>query len=203
MNDVPVLAAIGSKTAFEGTAFNYGVNATDVDGGALTFKTNSTLFTIAPSTGIISFTPTAAQIGTYSINISVNDTSGAEDSEIIALAITNSNDAPVLSEIGSQVATEGTVFDLDVDATDSEGDTLVFASNSTIFTINSATGMINFTPSLSDVGNHTINITVFDGFLYDYEVISFRVARGPYCGDVSCGNGENCGRAHPSVKCPS
>ena len=69
---------------------------------------------------------------------------------------------------------------------------MVFASNSTIFTINSATGMINFTPSLSDVGNHTINITVFDGFLYDYEVISFRVARGPYCGDVSCGNGENC-----------
>ena len=180
-------------TVNQSSNFYFDVNCTDDDvADVLTYLDNFTGFDINDSTGVINQTSFGESfVGNNTINLTCTD-GIFTDSRSFNLEIQNSNDAPVLSEIGSQVATEGTVFDLDVDATDSEGDTLVFASNSTIFTINSATGMINFTPSLSDVGNHTINITVFDGFLYDYEVISFRVARGPYCGDVSCGNGENC-----------
>ncbi|MCK4521591.1 MAG: putative S-layer protein [Nanoarchaeota archaeon] len=169
INDAPVLTSIGALAAYEGTAFSYDVNATDVDAGDnLTFKDNSTLFNITSSTGLINFTPTTAQIGNYSINISVNDTSGAEDSEIITLTISNSNDAPVLGTISDQSVLEDSTLTFNITASDADldyGDSLSYSSNNSnvnITKVSNTSATVTWTPTNDYVGNNTINFTVTD-----------------------------------------
>ena len=69
INNPPILAAIGNRIAVEGELFTLQVTATDADNDTLTYYANTSLFTINPTTGLISFTPTLVQVGNYSINI--------------------------------------------------------------------------------------------------------------------------------------
>ncbi|MCK4429181.1 MAG: S8 family serine peptidase, partial [Candidatus Aenigmarchaeota archaeon] len=56
-----------------GTTWTYYYNATDADNDTLTWSTNSTLFDINSSIGIINDTPIESEAGEYSINITVSD----------------------------------------------------------------------------------------------------------------------------------
>ncbi len=74
------------------------------------------------------------------------------------------NHAPKLNEtLGDQMLYATRPFYYDVNATDIDGgETLAFADNTSLFNINPATGIINFTPMISNIGNHSINISVTD-----------------------------------------
>lgn len=187
-----------NQTINQTSAFLLDVNCSDVDlADTVTYYDNFTGFEINRSTGLINRTSfNQSFVGNNTINISCSD-DVFNTSQIFVLTILNVNDAPNLSSIGSQIATEGVLFTLDVDATDADNDTLIFNASTTLFTINNETGLINFTPVISQIGNYTINISVFDGQIYDYEVISFKIVRGPFCGDDSCASTEGCS------SCPS
>lgn len=168
-NDAPILNPIGSLTAYEDTAFVYDVNATYVDiGDNLTFYDNTTLFNISPSTGIISFMPTENDIGTHYINITVKDALNASDSEIVALTISNTNDAPSLAAIGSYSVLEDSTLSFSITASDIDlayGDSLSYSSNLTQLTIqkiNNTLALVSWTPVNDDVGSTAINFTVTD-----------------------------------------
>jgi len=88
-------------------------------------------------------------------------------------------------------------------AVDADNNNLTFSDNTTLFNIawfsyigSITTGIINFTPALSDVGTYSINITVTDSNLSDTEIFNFTIVRGPFCGDSSCTSTEDC------VSCP-
>ncbi|MEK6947044.1 MAG: putative Ig domain-containing protein [Nanoarchaeota archaeon] len=193
-----------NQTINQTSTFILDVNCSDADGDVITYHNNFTGFEINSSTGLINQTNfNQSFVGNNTINISCSDWL-FNASQTFVLTILSANNAPVLSYIGPQIATEGTLFTLDIDATDIEGDNLTFSASTALFTINPATGLINFTPSLSQVGNYTINISVFDGELYDYEVISFRIVRGAFCGDGLCGSSESCSSCPSDCgSCPS
>ena len=54
----------------------YDINYSDNDSDVVSFSDNTSLFVIDVLTGIINFTPSESQIGTYNINISINDSYG-------------------------------------------------------------------------------------------------------------------------------
>lgn len=180
VNDAPILDYIPDQVLYEDQLFEYDVNATDPDmltpfGDTITFGDNTTLFVINPATGNISFMPVNAEAGqNYSILIYVFD-SEYLDTQAVNFEVIAVNDAPVLDFIGAKTAIVNTSFYLDVNATDEEGDSLTFFENSTIFSINNTTGIINFTANSSMIGNYSINISVTDGDKWDFEVISFTV----------------------------
>jgi len=87
VNDDPVLQPIGDLVAYEYIKFNHTCNASDVDGDSLTYSDNASLFNIAPLTGKIEFTPTYANRGSYSINITVLDGNGGRDYEEIEFTV--------------------------------------------------------------------------------------------------------------------
>jgi len=87
LNDDPVLVSIGDLVAYEYKKFNHTCNATDIDGDSLTYSDNASLFNIGPSSGLIEFTPTYAQRGTYHINITVEDGNGGEDFEAFEFTV--------------------------------------------------------------------------------------------------------------------
>jgi len=85
-NHEPVLAQIGSRTATAGVLFSLDADATDQNNDTLTYSINTTAFSISSITGIINFTPVAAQIGNYSINLTASD-GFLEDHEVFLLEI--------------------------------------------------------------------------------------------------------------------
>jgi len=164
-NNPPVLDPIGDKVAKINKTFSLNVNASDLDSGdTLAFSDNTTLFDINPSTGLIEFIPDISQEGDYTINISVTDDAAIPgiDWEIVVFTITE-NRPPVIDPIENQSATEDLEFNLTINATDPDGDTLTFSDNTPLFDIDPLTGFINFTPNVTQIGLHNIEITVDDG----------------------------------------
>ncbi len=165
INNAPVLDPIGNRTAKINKTFSLDVNATDIDSkDILIFSDNTTLFDINSSTGLINFTPNISQEGNYSVNISVSDNAvfSKSDYEIVIFTITQNRD-PIIDTIGNQTAMEDINFNLTINASDPDGDTLTFSDNTTLFDINLSTGLIKFTPNISQVGLYSIKINVDDG----------------------------------------
>ncbi|MCK5641536.1 MAG: cadherin repeat domain-containing protein, partial [Gammaproteobacteria bacterium] len=86
---------------------------------------------------------------------------------IVYLTVDPVNDPPVINlSAGNDTfnATVGVPFILNISASDPvENHTIIaFYDNTTLFDIERETGEINFTPTEADIGNHTINITVWD-----------------------------------------
>lgn len=90
---------------------------------------------------------------------------------------TPSNQAPTINSIsptGNLLL--GEPYTYDVEATDLDGDTLTygFISNPVGMTIISATGLINWTPTM--VGNYNVSIEVSDGELSDIQSFTIGVS---------------------------
>ncbi|QQG38606.1 MAG: hypothetical protein HYS32_03290 [Candidatus Woesearchaeota archaeon] len=99
---------------------------------------------------------------------------------------------PVLDSIGNQQATVGHQYSKTVTATDPNNDTLTFSDNTSLFQINSTSGLIQFTPELSDLGKHNVEIVVRDIHQNgDSEVVQFEVkeSSGSSGGSSSGGGG--------------
>ncbi|MBW2991063.1 hypothetical protein KY348_05165 [Candidatus Woesearchaeota archaeon] len=149
------------------------------------------------------------------VNITVIDDTGAEDSQDVFLNISNTNDPPNIGVLSSYSNNTGgnnitnltgygdSLFIYMVNATDPdedtyEGEVLAYADNTSLFEINSSTGLISFTPNQSQVGNHTILINVSDdGGLIDTQVMNLEVQNNTApvlmsIGNLSCSEDNLC-----------
>jgi len=179
-NNAPVLDAVGSQTAEEATAFSMTVTASDADGDTLTFSSNYSRFTvttISSTSASFSFTPNNDDVGNHSIEIFVNDSWNAVDSEVIWLNISNINNPPELDAIENQSITLNKTKYLNVTASDADNDDLTFYTNDSKFnvtTVDNSYGSFNFTfSSTDDIGNYTVNVTVSDGAKNDSQLVGF------------------------------
>jgi len=91
VNDTPVLAPIGNKTAKVGVKLTFTATATDVDAGQT--KTFSLITppagaTIGATTGVFSWTPTAAGSFTFKVRVTDNGSPVKFDEEQITVTVT-------------------------------------------------------------------------------------------------------------------
>ncbi|MFH0798006.1 MAG: Ig-like domain-containing protein [Candidatus Woesearchaeota archaeon] len=170
-----------NQQAFIDIPYSVDVNVSNEEiYAALNFTDDTDLFNITYSTGEISFTPKLAEYGEYVINITVGNFQCFEydDSMIFSLTVNNTNHAPILN-LSSNFTNlvQGTLFYFNVsnNATDPDGDSLIFYDNTSLFNIDLYTGIIAFTPTNSQVGNHSVRITVSDGQLIDDQDIIFMI----------------------------
>ncbi len=130
----------------------------------------------------IQFTPNISDKGDYYINISVTDVDGAIDAENFNLSII-SNTFPYwvepLQTNYSLVEDTNFYFNVSANVTDDDGDNLTFSyTNDTSFSsfdFNLTSGIINFTPTDEDVGQHLVTITVNDSYLTNSTTFNFTV----------------------------
>jgi len=167
----PTITSTPVTEATEGVNYNYQVTATDKEQNSLWFA--STGYNINPLTGMISFTPTKADVGTHQITVTVSD-SWLTDEQTYTLIINGINNAPVLSTIEDLTAKEDELFEIKLTATDKEQDTLTYSDNSPLFDIEND-GTIKFTPAKADVGTHQITVTVSDGKLADSKTFTLSI----------------------------
>lgn len=154
--------------------FTLNISATDEDGDLDVFGDNTTLFNITTEgaggynkTGRINFTPNDAFFGENWVNITIKDLTNRFNWSLVLFNVTY-NTPPTILPIPNQSTMEDSLFTYQINATDPDPqDTLTYFHNATyngtpMFNI-SPTGMINFTPTANDTGEHVINITVSDG----------------------------------------
>jgi Putative Ig domain len=149
-------------------AFQPATNAPS--GTSLSFQiTNKPAWaTFSASTGALTGTPSAAQVGTYT-GIKITVSNGTESSALAGFAITVTNppaQPPVISGTPRTSVNVGSAYSFQPTATGPAGRTLIYsvANLPSWATFNTSTGALTGTPAASNVGDYSgIVITVSDG----------------------------------------
>ena len=91
------------------------------------------------------------------------------------------NQAPTITSTSITTATVAEAYAYNVNATDPDGDTLTYSltTKPTGMTINSATGVISWTPTSTQLGNHSVTVAVSDGALSDTQSFIIIVSKAP------------------------
>ncbi|MGH9458343.1 MAG: Ig-like domain-containing protein [Thermoanaerobaculia bacterium] len=89
VNDAPTLAAVADQTVTAGTPISFALSATDIDGDALAFGASPLPAgaSLDPQTGAFSWTPSAAQAGSYTIPFHVTDPGGLSASREATITV--------------------------------------------------------------------------------------------------------------------
>ncbi|MDM9580198.1 putative Ig domain-containing protein [Nostoc sp. GT001] len=152
-----------------GKTFRYQAQALDSDGDTLIYS----LLTGAPSgitinstTGLVTWNPTAAQLGSQEFSIKVIDGKGGEALQKVSLVVNTAapNLAPVITSTPRTQTQLGNSYYYKIEATDPDGDILTYSLQTapTGMTIGSD-GVITWTPTASGFGSHPVVINVSDG----------------------------------------
>ena len=85
------------------------------------------------------------------------------------------NQSPTITSTPTTTATVGAAYAYNVNATDPDGDTLTYllTTSPTGMTINSTTGLINWTPT--STGDYDVTVRVSDGSLFDTQSFTITV----------------------------
>ena len=159
VGNAPIFTSPGSASVEENQTMAYTTMATDADGDPLIYSlsggTDAALFTIDPTTGVVSFivSPDFEDPGDAGGNnvydITVTATDGTNDTtQPVAITVTNVNDnAPVFNSPATATVEENQTAAYTAVATDADGDSLRYSLSGTdaaLFTINETTGEVSF-----------------------------------------------------------
>ncbi len=171
-NRVPTISGTPSSTVQATTAYSFTPAASDPDSNPLTFSiTNKPAWASFNTTsGALTGTPTAAQIGTYS-NITIMVSDGSLSASLAAFTITVSaapNRAPIISGTPSSTVQATVAYSFTPAASDPDSNPLMFSiTNKPAWaSFNTANGALTGTPTAAQIGTYSnITITVSDGSL--------------------------------------
>ncbi|GFE91219.1 putative Ig domain-containing protein [Steroidobacter agaridevorans] len=172
-NESPVISGTPATTAQVGAQYLFTPEASDPDGDILIYsiKNLPRWATLNAQTGVLSGTPTAADIGPYS-NVSISVSDGRMTAALPAFSIevgaapAPTNRAPTISGTPATTATVGAAYSFRPDANDPDGNTLAFAieNRPSWAAFNTSTGALTGTPTVAGAYSG-IRITVRDSSL--------------------------------------
>ena len=168
-NNDPVLNAIANQAVAAGQLLTFDVGATDIDGDPLTYSVENLpsfgiLIANDNGTATLAFQPSANDVGTYSIIVTVSDGRGGSDSQVVEITVVSPNGTPTANAGADQ-----TVIDADDNGSEevtldgsasADGDGTIVSYVWTESGNEIATG-VNPSVSLA-VGTRTITLTVTD-----------------------------------------
>lgn len=166
-NNAPSIISTPSLSMTLGQAYEYAATATDPDGDALTFVWN-----VLPAGAQVSpastvrWTPEASQSGAQAFELEVRDERGGWARQRFTVFVNDAaNHAPQITSAPNPRAVMGQAYAYAVAARDDDGDTLAFEliDRPHGMTIAGDTGLIGWTPGLTQVGTHAVKVQVTDG----------------------------------------
>ena len=198
VDESPVITSGATATVDENQTGAIDVDATDPESGVLTYSitggADMALFTIDPSTGVVTFNTApdyenpgdADHHNDYEIVVSVTDGLSIPTMQNITITVADANDAPVITSLAIGTAAENQTAVMTVTASDEDlpADTLTYSivgtgDDDAFFTINPSTGALSFihapdyeTPADFNGDNvYQVRVQVSDGTLTDaYEI---------------------------------
>jgi len=162
----PVITSSPLTNAYEDGYYYYALTASDPNNDKLsyTLTTKPSGMTINETTGLIYWRP--SDKGTYYVTVKVSDSSGLSATQIFKITVVSrpSNSSPKIITTPVRNATIGILYSYDVNATDSNGDTLYYRLKTAPagMTIDLHAGIINWVPVPSQAGEAYITVEVVD-----------------------------------------
>lgn len=170
MNDPPTITSNPVKTAVEDQQYIYDVEAEDIDiGDMLSYGLDSSPggMTIDTNSGIITWKPTNEDVGVIPISVKVVDSGSARATQAFTITVENVNDPPSITSLPVINAKIDTGYLYDVEASDIDLTDDVMSFSITTYpegmTIDPATGVITWTPSVDQQGSNNVVVVVSDG----------------------------------------
>ncbi len=163
-NQSPEITSQPIFAAAVGQSYQYQVTARDPEGAALTYALQDAPqgMTIDPLTGLIQWTPSADEVGTYTVSVLAQDAQGAVAGQSFKV---NSilNHAPTLLSQAITQAAVGQSYQYDLKAIDTDGDSLTYSlvQGPEGLTID-ALGRVRWMPTTSNIGTTSIVLGVTD-----------------------------------------
>ncbi len=166
-NSSPILSNIGNKSVAEGAELRFTLFASDPDGDALAYSGSMSPSasgpTLSSTSGIFSWTPNSSQSGSYTATFTVADGKGGSDSETITITVANVNQPPVLSTVGSRTISEGSALNINLSASDADGNNLTYSVSGNPSGSSLSGNTFSWTPTSTQSGSYTVTFTVDDG----------------------------------------
>ncbi|MBB1391433.1 putative Ig domain-containing protein [Shewanella sp. SG44-6] len=168
INDAPEITSIAVISATQDQIYNYTLVASDADIGdslSLNALVKPSWLSFDTVTGVLSGTPTNADVGSHVVSLKVTDSAGLSAEQNFSISVNNVNDAPVISSTAITTATQDLVYNYILVANDADiGDSLSF--NASVIpdwlSFDTATGILSGTPKNTDVGRHSVTLIVTD-----------------------------------------
>jgi RHS repeat-associated protein len=158
-----------SAPAVASLPYEHRFHALDADGDALVFQLTAAAdgMTIDPDTGVLSWTPTLAQVRGHVVIVTVVDSQGLRDSMEFVLTVLASapNVAPVFHSTPRTQAQLGGRYIYAVDITDANDDpiTLTLTTAPAGMTIDPATRLVEWVPTSDQFGSNIVELRASDG----------------------------------------
>ena len=163
-NRPPTITSTPPFVAEPAKPYNYAVTAVDPDRDVLHYAllTGPSGMTIDGSTGQVTWTPAAAQVGTFTVSVAAIDTSNARMVQTYNV-VTRANHPPVITSLPLVSVTAGVTYHYTVKATDPDNDPVAnyLDTAPTGMTVD-ALGNISWSPAVGDIGPHAVQLTVKD-----------------------------------------
>ncbi len=171
VNDPPIILTNDITTALEDEIYQITYEGTDIDiGDSLSWymDSNTSFLSMDSITGILSGTPTNDDVGTYWVNISVEDNNEGFNFSNFTLTVLNVNDPPVITTENVQETQENEFYIVDYNASDIDSPLskqiwILITNASNWLSIDSISGLLSGTPTVDDIGWYNVNVTVNDG----------------------------------------
>lgn len=169
-NRPPVITSQPITNGYVGRPYAYQVIATDPNYGDVlnyTLLTAPAGMAINVATGLIQWTPVIAQIGNHNVRVVVTDAAGASAEQLYTVTVTDPppNQPPIISSTAPTGAAVEVPYTYAVIATDPDaGDVLTYSLDVAPvgMTINATTGLIQWFPLATQVGNNNVTVRVRD-----------------------------------------
>jgi YD repeat-containing protein len=160
-NAAPRITSTAPLKALLKRTYYYAVEGEDPEGGALTYAVEGpTGMTIDAFTGVVLFSPTLSQVGSYPVKVTVQDSAGSSAVQSYTVTVPE-NQIPTITSDPVVLTRVNQPYVYDVKVVDLEGSGLSYALTEapTGMTV-SATGKITFSPTV--VGAYPVTVRVSD-----------------------------------------
>jgi len=171
VNNLPKIITIDEKIAFEDSYYTVDYDATDIDSPIEQFNwylnTNAKWLKINSKSGLLSGLPANKDVGTFWVNITINDGDNGIQWHNFTISVKNVNDPPTITTDDIISTLEDVPYKVNYNATDIDptNDELFWTleSNANWLTIDPVTGVLFGIPTNDYVGHFWISVLVSDG----------------------------------------
>jgi RHS repeat-associated protein len=167
VNRAPLFNSTPPTEGTVGQTLRYKASATDRDNDPLTFDlpVRPIGMTVDPSTGVLTWIPASGQVGTADVILRVTDGRGGVDLQSFQVVVSLPNNAPVITSTPPGPPVAGLPYRYTVQAQDADADPLRYTltASPSGMTIDSASGVVSWTPSAAQIGDQAVTVQVSDG----------------------------------------
>jgi RHS repeat-associated protein len=170
-NLAPFIASTPRKQTAIGQTYVYQIAATDPNSDPLTYSLiNPPAGMSVNNQGLLTWTPTAAQLGQSAIQIQVSDGRGGITTQQFGLDVVNFgnlvNHSPEITSIPTFTTNLTKTYSYQLSGADSDNDTLIWSLDTapTGMVIDSKTGILKWNPTSTQLGTHTVAVRLTDAY---------------------------------------